>query len=39
VRAKFQDSRPALDAVLFAVLRETPTLLRCSLPPDSVLDK
>jgi hypothetical protein len=37
----FQDARPLLDAVPITVLRRTPTLLRCSLPPiqpDSVLD-
>jgi hypothetical protein len=37
----FQDSRPPPDALPITVLRETPTLLRCSLPPtppDSVLD-
>jgi hypothetical protein len=37
----FQNSCPPLDAVPIRVLRETPTLLRCSfppIPPDSVLD-
>jgi hypothetical protein len=29
----FQDSRPPIDAAPITVLLETPTLLRCSLPP------
>mgnify|MGYP000512119673 CR=1 FL=1 len=33
--ASFQDSPPPLDAVPVTVLRETPTLLRCSIPPSS----